>query len=455
MNNVTRTPKDPMRPKQSTFERVTKQPLRMLTKFGGHELTEKLGLRKPAERALHDASKLAAQAITSIANKPKSKEDPARLKKTSTAERFDLRPSEEQEMLKQSVRRFAEDILRPVAQKADKAKVAPADVLERAPELALAGLAVPEAFGGVAETSSIVTNTIIIEELARGDMGLALAVLAPIGVVNAIVEWGTRDQQQHWLPRFTGEKFVPAALAILESRPLFDPNKVKTGAVRSKAGGWTLVGEKSLVPLAATAEVFLVAAEIRGVGPRLFFVEKNAPGLTIEEEPAMGLRAAATGRLRLDKVRVGADALLGGEEGALRDFDFKTVVNRARIAWAAMAVGTAQAMLDHVIPYVNERKAFGEPISNRQAVAFMTADLAIEIEGMRLMLLRAASLADQGADVTRYVSMLRTHVAAKGMKVGTDGLQLLGGHGFVKDHPVERWYRDLRAIGVMEGALLA
>lgn len=455
MTTVARPRKDPMRPKPSTFELVTKQPLRLLTKFGGHELTEKLGLRKPAGRALHEASKLAATAISAAGSKPKSKEDPARLKKASTAERFDLRPSEDQEMLKQAARRFAEDLLRPAAQKADKAAKTPTEITDRAVELALAGLAVPEAFGGVAETSSIVTNTMIIEELARGDMGLALAVLAPLGVVNAIVDWGTRDQQQHWLPKFTGEKFVPAALAILESRPLFDPNKPRTGAVRSKAGGWTLHGEKNLVPLAETAEVFLVAAEVRGAGPKLFFVEKNAAGLTVEAEPAMGLRPAGLGRLKLDKVHVSGDALLGGEETALRDFDFQGIVNRARIAWAAMAVGTAQAMLDHVVPYVNERKAFGEPISNRQAVAFMTADIAIELEGMRLMLLRAASLADQGADITRYTSMLRTHVAAKGMKIGTDGLQLLGGHGFVKDHPVERWYRDLRAIGVMEGALLA
>lgn len=457
MTTVASKPKDPMRPKKSTFERVTQQPLRMLTMFGGHELTERLKLRKPAEKVLKESGKRAAQVISSMGSKPKAKstEPPARLNKTAEPNRFDLRPSEDQEMLKQSVRRFAEDILRPVAQKADKATATPADVLARAPELALAGLAVPEAFGGIAETSSIVTNVMIIEELARGDMGLALAVLAPMGVVNALVDWGTREQQEEWLPKFTAETFYPAALAVLESRPLFDPNKPRTGAVRSKRGGWTLHGEKNLVPLAESAEVFLVAAEVKGAGPKLFFVQKGAPGLTVEAEPAMGLRAAGLGRLRLDGVDVPAEALLGGEEGALRNFDFASIVNRARIAWAAMAVGTSQAMLDHVIPYVNERKAFGDPISNRQAVAFMVADLAIEVEAMRLMLLRAASLADRGADVTRYTSMLRSHVAAKGMKVGTDGLQLLGGHGFVKDHPVERWYRDLRAIGVMEGALLA
>jgi len=454
MSNVARTPNDPTRQKTSTFERVTKQPLRMLTKFGGSELTEKLGLRKPAERALHTVAKTAAQAMTAMGSKPKSKEDPARLKRAPDASRFDLRPTEDQEMFRKTARRFAEDILRPAAHAADAAAKTPLEILERSQELALAGLAIPEAFGGVAETSSIVTSTLVIEELARGDMGLALAVLAPLGVVNALVDWGTRDQQQRWLPTFT-ERFVPAALAVLESRPLFDPTKPRTGAVRAKGGGWTLHGEKSLVPIASLAEVLLVAAEIRGVGARLFLVEKGTPGLTIEAEPAMGIRGAGLSRVRLDGVHVGEGALLGGEEGALRDFDFATVVNRARIAWGAMAVGTSQAVLDHVIPYCNERKAFGEPISNRQSVAFLLADMAIELEGMRLVLQRAAALADRGDEVTRYTSMMRGHCATKGMKIGSDGVQLLGGHGFVKDHPVERWYRDLRAIAVMEGALLA
>jgi alkylation response protein AidB-like acyl-CoA dehydrogenase len=286
-------------------------------------------------------------------------------------------------------------------------------------------------------------------------MALALAALAPLGFVHALVDWGTREQQTRWLPSFTGEKFMPAALALLEAQPLFDPHRPRTGAVRASGGEWALHGEKALVPLARHAEVFVVAAEIRGVGPRLFVLERDRKGLTIEPEPGMGLRAAGLGRLRLGGVRVGRDALLGGEEGALREFNFAPVVDRARIAWGAMAVGGARAVLEYVMTYCNERKAFGEPITNRQAVAFLIADMAIEIDGMRLMVQRAASLADRGDAISREASMLRVHCASKAMKAGTDGVQLLGGHGFVKDHPVERWYRDLRSIGVMEGALSA
>jgi alkylation response protein AidB-like acyl-CoA dehydrogenase len=120
-----------------------------------------------------------------------------------------------------------------------------------------------------------------------------------------------------------------------------------------------------------------------------------------------------------------------------------------------MAVGTAQAVLDYVIPYCNERKAFGEPISNRQGVAFPIADIAIELEGMRLLVLRAASRIDRGSPAGRAAALARLQCASKGMEIGSDGVQLLGGHGYIKEHPVERWYRDLRAIGVLEGALLA
>jgi alkylation response protein AidB-like acyl-CoA dehydrogenase len=440
----------------STFELVTRQPLRLLTRFAGAELTERFRLRRPVGRALHDVARLAARAMASATASAKAEAGaPARVRNAPHASRFDVRPTEEQEMLRKTARRFAEDILRPAAHDADSATAPPASLLSRAQELTLAMLVVPEELGGVAETRSITTSMLIVEELARGDMGLALAVLAPLGVVHALVDWGTAPQQTRWLARFMGDTFAAASLAVLESQPLFDPNRPRTGAIRANDGGWTLHGEKALVPLAGLAEVFLIAADIRGVGPRLFLVERGTAGLTIEPQPAMGLRAAGLGRVRLDGVHVGREALLGGEEGSLRGFDFASIVDRARVAWGAMAVGGAQAVLEYVTAYCSERKAFGEPITNRQAVAFLIADMAIEIEGMRLMVQRSASLADRGVAVSREASMARTHCSTKAMKVGTDGVQLLGGHGFVKDHPVERWYRDLRSIGVMEGALSA
>jgi len=171
-------------------------------------------------------------------------------------------------------------------------------------------------------------------------------------------------------------------------------------------------------------------------------------GLEVEAEPSMGLRAASLSRLVLDDARVDELSLLGSAE------DYADCVRLSRLAWCALSLGTAQAVLDYVIPYVNEREAFGEPISHRQSVAFMVANIGIELNGMRLVTYRAASRAAQGKSFAREVALARTLCAERGMQIGNDGVQLLGGHGFVKEHPVERWYRDLRAIGIMEGAVL-
>ena len=151
----------------------------------------------------------------------------------------------------------------------------PAGLLEQGHALGLAALAIPEALGGAATERSSVTNAIIAEELARGDMGLAVALLAPLAVVHAVVAWGTAEQQARYLPAFLGDRFVAAALAVLEPRPLFDPMRPRLGAVRADGGRWALWGEKSLVPLAVRAELFVVAADVRGLGTRLFVVERE------------------------------------------------------------------------------------------------------------------------------------------------------------------------------------
>jgi alkylation response protein AidB-like acyl-CoA dehydrogenase len=170
----------------------------------------------------------------------------------------------------------------------------------------------------------------------------------------------------------------------------------------------------------------------------------------VRPQPAMGLRAAGLSRLRLKKVKLPAAARLGGDDGA----DYAQFIALSRLAWSALAVGTTQAVLDYVIPYANEREAFGEPISHKQSVAFMIANIGIELEGMRLATWRAASLAARGKGFAREAALARSLCSRYGMRAGSDGVQVLGGHGFVKEHPVERWYRDLRAIGLMEGGVI-
>ena len=426
--------------------------LALLNRFASNRTVQKMKLDKAAEGVIFQASKTGFK-VAGAANrgfkKVSGKGKADRLSKPAASGLFDLTPNEEQSMMRDSVQRYAEERLRPAAYDADNNCAAPEDLLSEANELGLALMAIPEDAGGAGYEQSAVTNVLVGESLAHGDMGLAVAVLAPVAVANALARWGTADQQATYLSAFAEENVPPAALAVLEASVLFDPFKLATTATQT-GEGFVLNGTKSMVPLAGQAELFLIAAELEGSGPAVFIVPSDTKGLTIEAEPGMGLRAASMGRVILDKVQLPADARLGGQDG----FDYAELIGLSRIAWCSLAVGCSQAVLDYVIPYANERKAFGEPISHRQAVAFMISNIGIETEGMRLLTWRAASRAEQGKDFARDAALARKLCADKGMQVGNDGVQVLGGHGFVKEHPVERWYRDLRAIGVMEGVLL-
>ncbi|NUQ96572.1 MAG: acyl-CoA dehydrogenase, partial [Streptomyces sp.] len=372
---------------------------------------------------------------------------PARPSAAGGRDLFDLTPTEEQSMIRDTVAEFAAERLRPAASDADTACAAPEGLLGAAAGLGVTLVGIPERFGGVGSERSAVTDVLVAEAMAYGDMGLALACLAPAAVSTALVLWGDADQQATYLPSFTGDDVPAAALAVQEPRPLFDPFTLRT-TVRRTPAGYVVDGEKSVVPLAAGAELFVVAAQLEGRGPALLLVESGTPGLTVAAEPSMGLRAAGLGRLVLDNVTVPVGALLGEADA------YTECVRLSRLGWSALAVGTSQAVLDYVIPYVNEREAFGEPLANRQGVAFKVADIGTELEGMRLLTYRAASRVEQGLPAAREIALARKLCADKGMAIGNDGVQLLGGHGYVKEHPVERWYRDLRAIGLMEGAVL-
>ncbi|WP_082393313.1 acyl-CoA dehydrogenase family protein [Nocardia arizonensis] len=431
--------------------------MRVMTTITGSDLAEKYNLRKPIERATYEGTKTGFRtlgAATRAFARVSGGGQPKRLADNESKKKdlFDITPSDEQQMITETVREFAAEILRPAAYEADSSARAPRDLLERAAELGITLINVPEELEGAASERGAVTNSMVAEALAHGDMGLALPILAPSGVAVALSQWGTDAQQQTYLPAFTGENVPQSAVVISEPRALFDPFALRTKATRSPSG-YRLNGVKSLVPAAADAELFVIAAELDG-RPALFIVESDAPGLVVEADPSMGLRAAGLGRLLLNDVAVGIDAILGDGDAATHAADYADAVRLARLGWASLAAGTGQAVLDYVIPYVNEREAFGEPISHRQAVAFMVANIAIELDGLRLVTLRGASRAEQGLSFAREAALARKLATDKGMQIGLDGVQLLGGHGFTKEHPVERWYRDLRAIGVAEGVVL-
>jgi alkylation response protein AidB-like acyl-CoA dehydrogenase len=351
-------------------------------------------------------------------------------------------------MLVDVVTELAAEVVRPAAADADVACATPDEVLTAANEIGLPLLGVPEALGGISEERAVMAGTLVAEALAKGDLGIAVATLAPGAVATAIATWGTDEQQQTYLPAFTGADVAAAALALTEPRPLFDALDPATEA-RREGDDLVLDGVKSMVPRGADAELFVVGARLDG-HPVLVIVESGADGLSVEADPSMGVRAASLTTLTLDGVRVPAANLLGSDDGTT----YAECVRLSRLAWCALSVGVGQAVLDYVTPYVKEREAFGEPIAHRQSVAFMVANIAIELQGMRLLTWKAAARAAAGKDAAREIGLARKLCSDKGMQIGLDGVQLLGGHGFVKEHPVERWYRDLRAISIMEGGVL-
>jgi alkylation response protein AidB-like acyl-CoA dehydrogenase len=423
-----------------------------LNRLARSDLLDKVGLRRQAEQTVFTVTRggfrTATRAGRAFARAGTRGEAGRRAADAPVRGVFDLTPTEDEQMLVDVVTELATEVVRPAAADADVACATPSEVLRAANEIGLPLLGVPEALGGISEERAVMAGTLVAEALAHGDLGIAVATLAPGAVATAIATWGTDEQQQTYLPAFTGDDVAAAALALTEPRPLFDALAPATTA-RRDGDELVLDGVKSMVPRGADAELFVVGAALDGQ-PVLVLVEAGTEGLSVEADPAMGVRAASLTTLRLEGVRVPAAQLLGESDGTT----YAACVRLSRLAWCALAVGVGQAVLDYVTPYVKEREAFGEPIAHRQSVAFMVADIAIELQAMRLLTWKAAARAAAGQDAAREIGLARKLCSDQGMRIGLDGVQLLGGHGFVKEHPVERWYRDLRAISIMEGGVL-
>jgi len=285
----------------------------VLNRVAGLSVLDRWGVRRPAERAVYHSTKTGfrtAGAVNRTFHKMRASGAAARPSAAPGTGVFDLDPTEDQQMMVQVVRDFAADVLSPAAAKAEAATEPSSEVLGQANELGVTLMSLPEELGGLSAERSATTGVLVGEALAHGDMGLAVACLAPTAVATAISLWGSAEQQQTYLSAFTGDEVPAAALTIAEPRPLFDPQQLRTTATKV-AGGYTLTGVKSGVVRGAAAELFIVATAVAGAAPALFVVESSTPGVRIEAEPSMGLRAAGLSRLLLEDVVVGADALLG------------------------------------------------------------------------------------------------------------------------------------------------
>ena len=368
---------------------------------------------------------------------------------------FDLNLTEEQRIMRESLARFSDVEVASISRHADEAGQAPEGFYDKTAELGLSLLSIPEAYGGAGMPRSVLSNMLNAEDLGKGDISLALGSLTPLSFVNMLLDYGAEDQQEKYLTVIADETFKVATVALMEPRATFDATSSKAASIETTAvlsgSEYVLNGEKSMVVLAEDALHILVVARCEGDNVGAFIVDKGAKGLTIEKETFMGLRPLDLYRLVLSDVIVNTNARLGQDA---QPFDIQRLVDLGSIGLSAVVVGCCQAVVDYVIPYVNERVAFGEPISNRQSVAFMVADMATELEAMRLMVYRAASRAEQGLDFHKEAYLARVLVAERAMEIGTNGVQLLGGHGFTREHPVELWYRNLRAMGILQGVAI-
>lgn len=439
--------KDIVMKKSSTMGQVQGWGLAAITRFASSKIADQWHLRKLVERILYQGSKTGFKVATTLSRQFKSSPNPqkvARLDKPKSSGLFDLSLTDEQQMTQETLQRFAKEVIRPAASKADHDHTVTKELLQQAQELGLIYYAVPEAFGGVAQEQSTVTQMLALEALGHGDFSIAAAIFAQVSAANVLTRYGTEWQQNTYLTEFTSENPPSATLAFTESHALFNPQMPVTQLIR-EGDSYRLIGSKSLVLMAEDSEFFIVSAQLEQQTV-LVIVESGSEGFSITANPAMGLKAAKTSDVHFNHVHI-------SEQHIIRDINIKECLDLGALALCALAVGTSQAVLDYVVPYVNEREAFGEPISHRQAVAFMVADIAIEIDAMRMMVWRACALAEQGKPFHREAHLARILCQEKAMEIGSNGVQLLGGHGFTKEHPVERWYRDLRAVAVLHNAI--
>ena len=358
---------------------------------------------------------------------------------------------EDQKQIQDMVRKFAQNEMRPLAREADERFAYPAELLEKVWELGFSPSVIPEAYGGYEMGRSAVTAAIIAEELAWGDLSLALGAMSTHLMMIPILEFGTEEQKTEWLPKFCQETPLPATAALMEPRITFNPLALKTTAVK-KGDQWVLNGTKAMVPFADQAEYILVYAaadpQAGASGVEAFIVARSAAGLTVgERESLVGLNPLPLYPITLQDCEVPESSRIGGADG----IDYQRLLNLSRANFCAMAAGVARASFEYARDYAKERVAFGEPIASRQSIAFMLAEAAMEVDAMRLLAWKTAWMLDQGQDATRMAGLAKNYCAEQTMKIVDYGLQVLGGHGYIREHPTEMWFRNGRTIAALDG----
>ena len=356
---------------------------------------------------------------------------------------YSFEPSEEQKMLIDAVSRYATSDLRPAAHDAEENKELPPKLISKGWELGVLQASIPEAYGGFGERSAV-TGVLAAEAMAYGDLAGALAVGIPGLFALPVLLIGSEEQKKRYLPPVIEADWRAYTAALIEPSFDFDPNDLKTTAI-AKGEDYILNGEKTFVPFAANAEAMIVYAKLDGV-TKGFIVPKGAAGLRVgdEREKYMGLNALPFYKVTLDDLKVPQANLLPG--------DFAAVLDASRLALAAMAIGVAKAAYEYSRDYAKERDVFGVKVAQKQAIAFMLAEMATEIEAIRLLTWEAAWMIDTNKeDASKQAYLSATGAMDMAMMVTDRAVQILGGHGYIREHPVEMWMREGRGFAMFTG----
>jgi alkylation response protein AidB-like acyl-CoA dehydrogenase len=360
---------------------------------------------------------------------------------------YDL--TSEQKMLVDTVHRYAEEVMRPAHREADEQQHASASAIETGWGLGLLPGSIPAEYGGFGEYSAL-DSALYLEELGWGDVGIALNLLTPNQFALPINLFGTTAQKEKYLPLFCGEEFPKATATLIEPVFQFDPGELSTTAEK-EGDEYVIRGQKTYVPLADHAELFLVYASEKN-RTQAFIVPADTPGLVVKERvKLMGANALPVFNVSLENVRVPKENRLGGPKG----IRINRLLTVSRISAAALAVGQARAAYEYALNYAKERVAFGEPIAHRQSIAFMLANMAIDIEGARLQVWEAAYRFDNREDATRLASLAKNFADKMVLEVTDAAVQILGGHGYIREYPVELWLRNGRGFTTWEGLIMA
>lgn len=362
---------------------------------------------------------------------------------------MNFEPSPEHEAFRKVVREFAQAEIAPHAEEWDRTRTFPLEAVRKMGHLGLFGLPFPEEFGG--SGADFTTLCIVIEELARVDQSIAITVEAGVGLgANPIYQFGTDEQRRRWLPDLAAGRTL-AGFGLTEAEAGSD-----AGATRTKAeldgDSWVVNGSKAFITNSGTPITSLVIVTAR-TGPdeiSAIIVPAGTDGFTVE--PAyrkMGWHASDTHGLVFEDCRVPAENLLGERGQGFRQF--LSILDDGRVAIAALAVGVAQACLDHCVAYATERATFGRPIGSNQAIAFKCADMEVAVNAARLLTYRAAWLKDQDRPFKQAAAIAKVYATEAAVTATRDAVQIFGGAGFVEETPVARHYRDAKALEIGEG----